>query len=132
MKHYVVTAAILTHNHEILCMQRGQSKFDYISHKYEFPGGKVEQGESLEDCLARELQEEMKIQVDVQVEQFFCTVTHEYPDFTITMHSYICPVRSKEFQLTEHINYQWLTRDKLFQLDWAAADLPIVKKLIEG
>jgi len=112
-------------------MQRGQSKYDYISYKYEFPGGKVETNESLEVGLARELFEEMGIRVDIQPEQFFYTVTHEYPDFSITMHSFLCPINTRDFQLNEHIDFRWLDRENLLQLDWAMADVPIVQKLME-
>ena len=131
MKHYIVTAAILTHNNQYLCMQRGPSKYDYISYKYEFPGGKVEADESLEVGLARELFEEMGIRVDVQPEQFFFTVTHEYPDFSITMHSFLCPISTRDFQLNEHIDFKWLDRENLLELDWAMADVPIVQKIME-
>jgi len=112
-------------------MQRGQSKYDYISYKYEFPGGKVETNESLEVGLARELFEEMGIRVDIQPEQFFYTVTHECPDFSITMHSFLCPINTRDFQLNEHIDFRWLDRENLLQLDWAMADVPIVQKLME-
>lgn len=131
MKHYIVTAAILTHNNQYLCMQRGPSKYDYISCKYEFPGGKVEADESLEAGLSRELFEEMGIRVDILSEQFFLTVTHEYPDFSIVMHSFLCPINTRDFQLNEHIDFRWLDRENLLQLDWAMADVPIVQKLME-
>ena len=130
MKSYIVTAAVLTHENKYLCMQRGPSKYDYVSYKYEFPGGKVEAGESNEDGLSRELMEEMKIQVSVKPEYFFHTVTHKYPDFKITMHSYLCPVESKEFTLIEHVDYKWLNKEDLLSLDWAPADVPIVEKLM--
>lgn len=130
MKHLTVTAAILTHNNEYLCMQRGPSKYDYIAYKYEFPGGKVEDSESLEAGLSRELFEEMDIHVDIKPEHFFYTVTHEYPDFKITMHSYLCPIDNRIFTLKEHIGFKWLTIDELSQPDWAQADIPIVEELM--
>ena len=58
------------------------------------------------------------------------TVVHEYPDFELTMHSFICEVDSKELRLQEHIDQKWLKTDELEQLDWAAADIPIVNKLL--
>ena len=130
MKHYEVTAAIIIENNEILCMQRDKSKFDYISYKYEFPGGKVEQDESLEEALARELAEEMDIELSIESSQFFMTVNHDYPDFSITLHSYLCQINERNFTRREHISHVWLKPEKLDVLDWAAADLPIVKKLI--
>lgn len=130
MKHLTVTAAILINNNEILCMQRAKSKFAYISNKFEFPGGKLEAGESYEKCLAREIKEEMNMDIDVSPEDFFMTIDHEYPDFAITMHSYICEVESRDFELKEHEAFLWLKKEDLLTLDWAPADLPIVNKLM--
>lgn len=131
MKHYTVTAAILTNDNQILCMQRNESKFDYISYKYEFPGGKVELNETFEDGLSRELSEEMNFFVQVEREHYFMTVDHTYPDFSITMHSYLCPVESRTFELKEHIDFVWLNKEELMTLDWAPADIPIVEKLMK-
>ena len=129
MKHYTVTAAIITNKNEVLCMQRGPGKFEYTSYKYEFPGGKVEAGESYEEALSRELLEEMDLQIDVRKDNFFMTVNHEYPDFSIDMHSYMLPVEDREFVMREHQNHIWLSLDELDSLDWAEADIPIMKKL---
>lgn len=131
MKNLTVTAAILINNNEILCMQRAKSKFAYISNKFEFPGGKVEEGESYETCLKREIKEEMNMDINVSPEDFFMTIDHEYPDFAITMHSYICKVDSRSFELKEHESFVWLKKDELMTLDWAPADIPIVEKLLE-
>lgn len=131
MKHFEVTAAILINNKEILCMQRGVSKHEYISYKFEFPGGKIEEGETKEESLQRELMEELGLVVEVKPENHFLTVNHTYPDFMITMHSYICYIKDRKINRTEHISDVWLNKDKLDTLDWAAADLPIVEKLME-
>lgn len=131
MKHLEVTAAILLNEGEILCMQRNAGKYDYVSFKFEFPGGKVEPGESLEQALSRELKEEMDIVVFIKPDQFFMTIQHEYPDFSITMHSYLCPIDHRIFTRKEHLSHVWLKPDQLDTLDWAPADLPIVKKLME-
>jgi 8-oxo-dGTP diphosphatase len=129
-KHYEVVAAIVKNNGRILCVQRGQSKYDYISKKYEFPGGKMEAGETKEETIKREILEELKMVITVQEEYF--TVTHHYPDFSITMHSFICNCENPKVALTEHIDFKWLSKEELSSLDWAAADLPIVEKLING
>lgn len=131
MSHLEVVAAIIINNGEILCMQRNVGKYDYVSYKYEFPGGKLENGESKSQALMRELSEEMDLNVIISEDDFFMTVEHEYPDFSITMHSYICKIGSRSFTRKEHISHTWLKVDSLETLDWAAADLPIVKKLKE-
>ena len=112
-------------------MQRGKVKYDYISFKYEFPGGKIEPGENPKEALSRELLEEMAIDINMSDMQFFYTVNHKYPDFEITMHSYICPMKSDRFDLLEHVDYQWMSLQDLGGLDWAPADLPIVKELMK-
>ncbi|AKB77701.1 Mutator mutT protein (7,8-dihydro-8-oxoguanine-triphosphatase) [Methanosarcina horonobensis HB-1 = JCM 15518] len=130
MKHIEVVAGIIIYEDRILCMQRDANKYDYLSYKYEFPGGKVEPGETNSQALMRELLEEMGIEIKVSENDFFMTVIHQYPDFKITMHSYICRVSSSEFVRKEHINHVWLKRLDLDKLDWAPADQPIVKKLM--
>jgi 8-oxo-dGTP diphosphatase len=127
LKKLNVVAAIIQCGEEILCVQRGPAKFDYIAKKYEFPGGKVEVGESKESAIIREVKEELRL--DIIEPQFFNTVHHQYPDFFITMHSFICKVMDKDVTLTEHIEKKWLKREQLHILDWAAADIPIVEKL---
>lgn len=124
-----VSAAILVHDGHILCMQRGPSRYSYIAYKYEFPGGKVEPGESFEQALARELMEEMGIELPVSPEQHYMTIEHTYPDFTITLRSYLCPVEDRTFERLEHLDHKWLPRERLFELDWVPADYPIVERL---
>lgn len=128
MKKIEVVAAIIYFENKILCVQRPKNKLSYISEKFEFPGGKIEKGETREQALNRELLEELNVITNIK--SFFTTVVHEYPDFELTMHSYICEVRTKELTLNEHIAQEWLSLDELNKLDWAAADIPIVDKLI--
>ena len=130
MNHYKVVAAIIINNNKILCVQRGVSKFEYVSKKYEFPGGKVEPGETNVDAIIREIREELNINIIVNNE--FLTVKHEYPDFKLTMHSFVCQTDDASLTLTEHIDYKWLGKNELDRLDWAAADLPIVDKLMKS
>lgn len=127
-KHYTVSAAIIVENKKILCVQRSKGKYDYISYKYEFPGGKLEEGENEEDALKREIGEELNLVIDVA--EKFLVVTHEYLDFNLTMHSYLCKANTEKLVLKEHIDAKWLYKNELIELDWAAADLPIVSKLI--
>lgn len=132
MKTIEVVAAIIVYKNEILCMQRDKNRYEYLSYKYEFPGGKIEPGESRVDALKRELKEEMDINVVIENEDFFLTVQHQYPDFEIIMHSYVCRVNNKNFVRKEHIDHKWLTQSNLNTLDWAPADLPIVNRLMDG
>lgn len=124
-----VVAAIIINNNKILCLQRAKSKNEHASYKFEFPGGKVENGESYEQALARELYEELGIKVTVRQSDFYMAVEHEYEEFKVLIHSYICHVTDRYFQRKEHISHCWLKPSELEDLDWLAADLPIVKRL---
>jgi 8-oxo-dGTP diphosphatase len=127
MKHYNVVAAIIQNEGKILCVQRNSSKYDYISYKWEFPGGKIEKDETKEDAIIREIKEELGLEILVDLE--FFTVEHKYPDFSLTMHSFICKTKQIDINLSEHLDYRWLDKAELNILDWAAADLPIVENL---
>ena len=131
MKKLEVVAAIIMYEDKILCMQRNKGKYDYVSYKYEFPGGKIEPGETKAQALQRELLEEMELKVSITEEDYFMTVEHAYPDFEVTMHSFICNVETQKFVRKEHIDHKWRKREELNRLDWAPADIPIVKKLEE-
>ena len=128
MKKIEVVAGVIFWEDQVLCVQRPKNKLHYISEKFEFPGGKIEEGETKEETLHRELLEELNL--STKIKSFFLTVIHEYPDFELTMHSFICEVDSKELTLNEHIDQKWLNINELTTLDWAAADIPIVDKLV--
>ena len=98
--------------------------------KWEFPGGKVESSEELENTIMREILEELKVSISVQ--DFLVQVYHEYPDFRLKMDTFICKIENGEPTLTEHIDLKWLFPSELSTLDWAAADLPIVEKLMSN
>jgi len=128
MKHIEVVAAIIIYENKILCVQRGENKLSYISKKYEFPGGKMEPGETKSETIKREILEELHMVIEVKEE--FLTVKHEYPDFILEMHSFICECKNNTVTLSEHIDFKWLDISELNTLDWAAADVPIVNKLV--
>ncbi len=130
MKKIEVVAAIIINRGQILCMQRGLGRYDYISYKYEFPGGKIEKNEDHMAALKRELAEEMQMDISQNDLEYFMTVEHQYPDFHLTMHSYTCVIHDRVFALTEHIDFKWSDVKDLADLDWAAADLPIVEKIM--
>ncbi|MGR5282279.1 (deoxy)nucleoside triphosphate pyrophosphohydrolase [Photobacterium damselae] len=126
-KQIEVVAAVLMNGGQFLAVQRGESKLSYVSKKWEFPGGKVEAGETLVAAITRELEEELRI--TIAEPQFLLTVEHSYPDFDITMHCFVVNVLTRELELTEHLDSRWLNKEQLWDLDWAAADVPAVEML---
>ena len=127
MKRIEVVAAIVEHEGKILCVQRGPSKYEYVSKKWEFPGGKIELNESAKDAIKREIKEELHMEIIAPT--FFTSVIHRYPDFEIKLDFFNCSVANKDIVLTEHINSVWLLPSEIIALDWAAADVPAVDKL---
>lgn len=128
MKTFEVVAEIIKNKEKILCTQRGLSKFDYISKKWEFPGGKIETDETAFDAIKREILEELNLEITIS--EFFTSVTHQYPDFKIKLDFFLCSTVSDQLVLTEHIKAAWLKPSEMLDLDWAAADIPAVEKLI--
>ena len=128
MKHYNVVAAVVCHENKFLCMQKGKTKFDYTSFKFEFPGGKIEPGETPQQALKRELMEEMDYEIEVGKE--LVTVTHTYPDFSITMTAFLCTAASPTIVMNEHVSFEWKKVENLKELDWAAADVGIVDAIL--
>ena len=128
MKTVEVVAGVLKFENKYLCVQRGPNKFDYINHKYEFPGGKIESGETEEDALIRELSEELNIELK-RISHKITTIDYQYPDFRLIMHAYLCEPQSNELTLSEHVDFKWLERSEMEFLDWAAADIPILTLL---
>ena len=131
MKHIEVAGAALVHAGKVLCMQRGAAKYNYVSYKYELPGGKLEPGESPAEALERELREELALTVRVRGEDRLLTTEYSYPDFSITLHVFWCPIEQAEFTRREHIAARWCDAAELAALDWLAADAPVVKRLAE-
>ena len=114
-KHLEVVGAVFVQKGRVLAAKRGESKYAYVAHKYEFAGGKIEPGESPEQAL---------------IIQPFMTLEHEYPDFTITLYTFLCEFVS-EFRNTEHETLAWLPLSELNAEEWAPADAPAVEKLKE-
>ncbi len=128
MKKITVVAAIIFEVDKYLCLQRNFSKYPYISYKYEFPGGKIESGETMVNALKREIMEELSL--DIEIIEEYLKVEHKYPDFEIIMHSFLCKKLTDTLILKEHINFVWLNKSELNKLDWAEADIPIVNRLM--
>lgn len=130
MKKVEVVAAVIQNDNQILSLQRAKNKLEYISEKFEFPGGKIEEGETREEALQRELSEELEL--TAHIGKHIITVNHQYPDFELIMHAYSVEVESREITLTEHVSQIWLDKSELYSVDWAAADIPIVDKLVSN
>jgi 8-oxo-dGTP diphosphatase len=88
-------------------------------------------GENPKEALRRELIEEMEVDIELGDMQDFLIVDHQYPDFKITMHSFLCPMKSELFTLNEHVDHKWMYTENLNILDWAPADWPIVTELMK-
>lgn len=124
MKHIEVVAGIIKDGDKIFATQRGYGDF---KDGWEFPGGKMESGETCEQALARELKEELAI--DVNVGKFLCTVDYDYPTFHLTMHCFYCSVVGGELTLLEHEAAKWLKMTELHSVDWLPADVEVVSAL---
>ena len=124
MKQIEVVAAIIRKENQIFATQRGYGEWkDW----WEFPGGKMEAGETPEEALKREIWEELETRI--VVEQFVQTVEWDYPQFHLTMHCYLCRVASGHLELKEHEAAKWLSKDELESVNWLPADKDIVRKL---
>lgn len=123
-KRIEVVAAVIVRDGKYFATQRGYGEFkDY----WEFPGGKMEPGESREEALVREIREELD--TDIRVDAFLTTVDCEYPSFHLTMHCYLCSVVSGSLVLKEHENAAWLKREELESVAWLPADVEVVEEI---
>lgn len=122
-----VVSAVIKRDGRILCTQRTRSRKSYNSERWEFPGGKVEEGESDHEALVREIKEEMVW--DIFVGRPVGHVVHEYPDFIIDMTAYLCLAENDDFKLLEHLDCKWLPREELDTLNWADADRELLKQI---
>lgn len=124
MKTIEVVAAIIHKNGRILAAQRGYG--DYKD-GWEFPGGKVQPGESAEAAIVREIREELR--VTIKPEKLVTTVDYDYPTFHLTMHCFISSIVEGEIELVEHEAMRWLTPNALDEVDWLPADVEVVQEL---
>ena len=131
MKNIEVVAAVIKKGNYILATQRGYGDF---KGGWEFPGGKPEAFETKEDALKREIKEELN--ADINVDNYICTVEHDYPNFHLTMHTYFCSLLNNNIELLyhdeerlEHEDMKWLNKENIDSVNWLDADIKIVKKL---
>jgi 8-oxo-dGTP diphosphatase len=130
VKQLDVVAGVIFSGDQVLCAKRGPDRHGYLSGRYEFPGGKVEPGETACEALARELKEELDLDVIVQEEDILCTTEHEYPDFAVAIRAYVLRIPGRDLTLNEHDGAVWRSPEGMEDLDWAPADIPIVEELV--
>ncbi|MBS6559448.1 MAG: 8-oxo-dGTP diphosphatase MutT [Clostridiales bacterium] len=126
MKTIKVVAAIIKEGNKILATQRGYGEFQG---GWEFPGGKIELGETKEEALIREIREELD--TEIVVEELFDTVEYDYPNFHLSMNCFICFIKEGNFVLKEHQEARWLTKETLDSVEWLPADQGLIEKLKE-
>lgn len=120
----VVAAIIVSEDGRVFATQRGYGEF---KDGWEFPGGKVEAGESPQEALAREIREELD--TEIEVGELLDTVEYDYPAFHLSMGCYVCRIRSGELHLLEHEAARWLSRRELYSVDWLPADLGLIPQI---
>ncbi|MGY4690796.1 (deoxy)nucleoside triphosphate pyrophosphohydrolase [Salibacterium sp. K-3] len=124
-KNIHVVGAVIVEEDQILCAQRGDSKS--LPYKWEFPGGKIEQDETPQEALRREIDEEMQCRIEIG-EQIEHTV-YDYDFGIVHLTTFYCHVLEGTPSLTEHVAIRWLTPSDLHTLDWAPADIPAIEKI---
>jgi 8-oxo-dGTP diphosphatase len=125
MKQIVVVAAIIRRGDRILATQRGYGEWkDW----WEFPGGKMEPGETPEEALVREIREELD--TEISVDKFLSTVDWDYPNFHLTMHCFMASLLQEALHLNEHEAARWLTKEEIHSVRWLPADEGLLPKIV--
>ena len=124
MKTIRVTAAIIEKENRIFATQRGYGSF---KDGWEFPGGKIEEGESPEAALLREIREELD--TEVSVESLFDMVEYDYPEFHLVLYCYLCRIVKGDLKLLEHEAARWQAREQLGEVEWLPADVTLIEKV---
>ena len=123
-KKIEVVAAIIIDEEKVFATQRGYGEF---KDGWEFPGGKMEQGETPQQALIREIQEELDTKIEVG--ELIDTVEYDYPNFHLTMHCFLCTIKSGDLVLKEHEAARWLNKETLDSVDWLPADEGLIEKI---
>lgn len=126
MKTIEVVAAIIIKDDKILATKRGYG--DFIN-MWEFPGGKIEPGESKEAALSREIREELE--VEISIDSYLCTIQYDYPNFHLVLHCFICSIIDGQITLMEHNDAKWLSLEELNSVQWLPADIQVLDSIRE-
>ena len=124
----VTCAIIINKDGQVLVTQRSAEM--KLPLKMEFPGGKIEAGETAEQCLIREIKEELNL--DIEIIQDMPANVHSYPDFSIKLMPFICRISAGTIVLKEHASWYWMEAVRLPGLDWAAADVPVMENYLKA
>ena len=127
MKEIKVVAAIIQKENKILATKRGYGEFINM---WEFPGGKIEPGETKEEALIREIKEELNIEINV--DKFAIDIEYQYPNFYLFMSCFMCSIKEGSIELLEHNDGKWITKEELNTLNWLPADTDAVNYLKEN
>lgn len=120
-------AAIIQKENKILATKRGYGEFINM---WEFPGGKIESGETKEQALVREIKEELNI--EISVDKFAIDIEYQYPNFYLFMSCFMCSIKEGSIELLEHNDGKWITKEELNTLNWLPADIDAVNYLKEN
>ena len=126
MKTVRVVAAVIRKDDKIFATQRGYGEF---KDGWEFPGGKIEEGETPEQALAREIREELN--TEIQVGKLIDTIEYDYPKFHLSMDCFWCEIMQGGLELKEHEAARWLSKEELYSVDWLPADVGVVERIEE-
>lgn len=126
MKTVRVVAAVIRKNDKVFATQRGYGEF---KDGWEFPGGKIEEGETPEQALVREIKEELN--TDISVGGLIDTIEYDYPNFHLSMDCFWCEILRGEMELKEHASARWLSKEKLYSVAWLPADIGLIEKIQE-
>ena len=127
MKTIRVVAAVIRKDNRIFATQRGYGEF---KDGWEFPGGKIEPGETPQEALVREIREELE--TEIRVGDLIDTIEYDYPAFHLSMDCFWCEVVEGSLELKEHEAAKWLDRESLYTVDWLPADVGLVEKIRQG
>ena len=127
MKEIKVVAAIIQKENKILATKRGYGEFIIM---WEFPGGKIESGETKEQALVREIKEELNI--EISVDKFAIDIEYQYPNFYLFMSCFMCSIKEGSIEFLEHNDGKWITKEELNTLNWLPADIDAVNYLKEN